>query len=101
MNHNNYLVVLEEILKAQRHVDRGQLGEQDLGGLSPQHLVNNILENSFFGPLPLDELPSVIPLMYRFFFISIRTRHGPTGAPNLSSCGLLQVVAKIWKFYLI
>ena len=37
-----------------------------------------------------------------FFFISIRTRNGPTGAPfNLSTCGLLQVVAKIWKFYLI
>ena len=38
----------------------------------------------------------------QFFFISIRTRNGPTGAPfNLSTCGLLQVVAKIWKFYLI
>ena len=35
-------------------------------------------------------------------FLSIRTRNGPTGAPfNLLTCGLLQVVPKIWKFYLI
>ena len=49
------------------------------------------------GPLFFNSL-----YMQVFFFISIRTQNGPTGAPfNLSTCGLLQVVAKIWKFYLI
>ena len=37
-----------------------------------------------------------------FFYLSIRTRNGPTGAPFiLSTCDLLQIVAKTSEFRLI
>ena len=40
--------------------------------------------------------------MYRVVFLSIRKRFGPTGAPFiLSTCDLLQIVAKTREFRLI
>ena len=45
---------------------------------------------------------SILTIYVQGFFLSIRTRNGPTGAPFiLSTCDLLQIVAKTNEFRLI